>query len=311
MFVKYGSKLTKSQINTISANLFTKGWSFKDVISPHMGKQVYVTVESLLDTSKRFMSGKTIWCGFNIGDPLHWGYSLALCNPISSIEELGNDGYDNYHAPILNENGEPFLRRMWISGQFKFSKENDLKYGEPVGFKEIVTSVKHLQKLDTIVCEYKRSFSNSNGLAVVETRKFGYISGKYNNKPSANFNTGPIDKFTMVKPTIISSFRASAICFNSHLIHYDSSYIKNEGYPKVVVEAPLLILLSLQHFGKFNQDIKVKNFDYKITSPVFIDDEIRICYTEIINEKRDKKWSIWIDHGNETPICLYGTLEAY
>lgn len=312
MFIKYGSKITKSQFNSICNKLYAKTWCFKDVISPHMGKQVFVTVNSLLDTSQRFMSGNHTFNGLDLKDRLHYGYTLALCNPVSNLEELGTDGFDNYHAPIVDENGEPFLRRMWISGKFKFTENNDLKYGDVIGFREVVTSIKHLARLNTITCEYERTFSNSEGVAVIETRKLGYISEKYNDdKKFANSYEGVIDQSTMVKPTIISSFRTSAFCFNSHLIHYDSKYANTEGYPKIVVEGPLLVLLSMQHFWKSNPNIKFDYFDYKITSPVFVDDDIRVCFTKTHDETSNQKWFIWIDHGDGTPICLSGTLKAY
>lgn len=303
MFAKYTGKVAKHQFESVRNRLLGANWKFTDVLSAQVGKQTHVTVDSLLDQKSVFMDRKGGWKGPELGQALNPGFTLAYFNPVSSLGELGSDGFDNYHAPLVN-NKEPFLRRMWLSGRFEFSKE--LKYGEVVHFEETVQSVKHFVRLDTIVCEYKREFANANGVAVTETRRLGYIGHKFTDIKVGKPYDGDIDSSTVVQPNIISSFRTSALCFNAHRIHYDAVYAQSEGYPQVVVEGPLLILLALQHWTQAHQTTKVDYFDYKITSPVFVDDTIRVCYTKISNNE----WNLWIDKGPNTSMCLSGTLKA-
>ncbi len=41
------------------------------------------------------------------------------------------------------------------------------------------------------------------------------------------------------RPTTLQLFRFSGVTWNSHRIHYDSGYAKQEGYPDVLVQAHL------------------------------------------------------------------------
>ena len=64
-------------------------------------------------------------------------------------------------------------------------------------------------------------------------------------------------------------FRFSAVTFNSHRIHYDRSYAATEeGYPALVVHAPLVAMLLLQLLRK-NSDKIVNRFEYRAMAPLF------------------------------------------
>ena len=64
-------------------------------------------------------------------------------------------------------------------------------------------------------------------------------------------------------------FRFSALTFNSHRIHYDRNYAANEeGYPALVVHAPLTALLLLQFFQE-SFDKPVRRTEFKARNPLF------------------------------------------
>ena len=64
-------------------------------------------------------------------------------------------------------------------------------------------------------------------------------------------------------------FRFSAVTFNSHRIHYDRTYAATEeGYPALVVHAPLVAMLFLQLL-KENTDKTVRLFEYRALAPLF------------------------------------------
>ena len=64
-------------------------------------------------------------------------------------------------------------------------------------------------------------------------------------------------------------FRFSATTFNSHKIHYDRTYAAaEEGYPALVVHAPLVAMLLLQLLRK-NTEKHIKRFEYRALAPLF------------------------------------------
>ena len=64
-------------------------------------------------------------------------------------------------------------------------------------------------------------------------------------------------------------FRFSAVTFNSHRIHYDRTYAAaEEGYPALVVHAPLVAMLLLQLLRK-NSEKHIRRFEYRALAPLF------------------------------------------
>ena len=64
-------------------------------------------------------------------------------------------------------------------------------------------------------------------------------------------------------------FRFSAVTFNGHRIHYDRSYAAiEEGYPALVVHAPLVAMLLLQLVRR-NTGKRVNRFEYRAMAPLF------------------------------------------
>ena len=64
-------------------------------------------------------------------------------------------------------------------------------------------------------------------------------------------------------------FRFSAMTFNGHKIHYDRTYAATEeGYPALVVHAPLLAMLLLQLVRR-NTGKRVRRFEYRAMAPLF------------------------------------------
>ena len=64
-------------------------------------------------------------------------------------------------------------------------------------------------------------------------------------------------------------FRFSAVTFNGHKIHYDRTYAATEeGYPALVVHAPLVAMLLLQLVRR-NTGKRVNRFEYRAMAPLF------------------------------------------
>lgn len=96
-------------------------------------------------------------------------------------------------------------------------------------------------------------------------------------------------------PTML--FRYSAICFNTHRIHYDEPYATGEeGYPGLVVNGGLSALLLIDLFQR-STGRTPKSFEYRNTGAVFCGRPIRLC-----GKSDGDAWSLWIQ--NETPNVL-------
>lgn len=317
-FTKSTKIADAADIESCKTRLLNSRWSLKDdIISSYPSKQLYITLESLLNkNSPKYMEGfnhqsscKSVAINdkFKKGEILPPGYSLSYCNPLSSEVELSIDGYDNYHAPALNGE-EYFARRMWVSGSFNFNKKNPLKFGDELSFEETVERVKFLNRSGIISADYKRKFSNQSGLSLTEVRRLCYLKSDFiNKKPTDKTITNDIpDETITVTPSIITSFRMSALTFNAHLIHYNPDYAKKvEKYPDVVIEAPLLIMLAFQFLSNKLPQMSISCFKYKITSPSFVNESLTIGfkqYNDLIK--------LWIYSTNTKLICFEATIQS-
>jgi 3-methylfumaryl-CoA hydratase len=73
-----------------------------------------------------------------------------------------------------------------------------------------------------------------------------------------------------INPTAALLFRFSALTYNAHRIHYDRDYaMKEEGYPGLVVQGPLLATLLVDHFRRHRPHDKVATFEFRAQRPVF------------------------------------------
>ena len=75
-------------------------------------------------------------------------------------------------------------------------------------------------------------------------------------------------------------FRFSAVTFNGHKIHYDRTYAATEeGYPALIVHAPLVAMLLLQLLRK-NTDKTLRRFEYRAMAPLFDGQAIQLSAVE-------------------------------
>ncbi|VEU24236.1 DEKNAAC105460 [Brettanomyces naardenensis] len=193
---------------------------------------------------------------------------------------------------------------MWVGGEFLFDPENPLRFGDNVQFEETVERVKSLNHNETIFVDYNRRYVNEAGLSQVEKRRICYLYGLYSEEERASpTDTIRPDEYKWITLSKVTNFRMSALTFNSHLLHYDESYCKEvEGYPKVVVQAPLLFEIALQFWlNRAGKGKDVKRIKYKVSRPVFVDQQVKVCFKEMDG----RKWKLWLeDSGGETLSML-------
>ena len=78
-------------------------------------------------------------------------------------------------------------------------------------------------------------------------------------------------------PSPLLLFRYSAVTFNGHRIHYDHPYTtKEEGYPDLVVQGPLIATLMVQAFVDANPVLKPVRLSYRGLRPLTVNKPFRV-----------------------------------
>ena len=112
--------------------------------------------------------------------------------------------------------------------------------------------------------------SNENGICMEEQRTLVYLKEKPKDNRSISRKLTPSFKRSLT-PTTMMLFRFSALTYNSHMIHYDLDYARNqEGYENILVHGPLTttLLLDLVRRNK-PEGATIDSFEYSCTAPIF------------------------------------------
>src|SRR4029450_13107689 len=97
-------------------------------------------------------------------------------------------------------------------------------------------------------------------------------------KPSEMTEPGPWRR--TVVPDAVLLFRYSALTFNGHRIHYDRDYVtKEEGYPGLVVHAPLSATLLVDLIHRHAPEARIESFAFRAVSPLFDRDKMSVNAT--------------------------------
>lgn len=202
----------------------------------------------------------------------HW----CLCTPDAPTSRLGPDGHpqrDDSPASFLPP--VPLPRRMWASSKVEFLAP--LRLGQSVSRTSRVASVTEKQggsgKL--VFVDVAHETWTDGALRVKETQSIVYRepapAGTAAVPPlpgGAVFDPSGWDAHRALVPSEPLLFRYSALTFNSHRIHYDAPYARDEeGYRGLVVHGPLtatlLLDLAQRHFG----DNALRRFAFRGVSP--------------------------------------------
>jgi 3-methylfumaryl-CoA hydratase len=211
---------------------------------------------------------------FNAGDALpngwHWCYHLEG----AKRSALGYDGHaakGEFLPPI------DLPRRMWAGSRFEF--------GAPLRFGEKITrrsNIKHVEEKTgksgklAFVTVAHQFFGEENDLRFIEEHDIVYRDVDANRDPDkpvvAPTSPTNAEKSVTVTPDPVLLFRYSALTFNSHRIHYDLAFCREqEGYRNLIVHGPLIATL-LMNFASDNAvGRKMKSFTFKAKSPLFCD----------------------------------------
>ncbi len=226
------------------------------------------------------------------------GFHWCLCTPDAATARLGPDGH-----PLRDDSPDSFLppvplpRRMWASSKVEFLAP--LRSGQAVRRTSRVASVTAKQggSGSLVFVDVEHETYGGDALAVREVQSLVYRDAAPGDAPlsppppgEGSFDTSAWDAHHVVLPTEPLLFRYSALTFNSHRIHYDLPYARDEeAYPALVVHGPLqaslLIDLAARKLGK-----PIAKFAFRGQQPAFAGAPLFVC-----GETSEDGASVWTE----------------
>lgn len=243
-----------------------------DQFSEWIGKEKTSSTLIIADTANLMNATLNRSALFKDGDDLphlwHWLYF----HEVVRRDNLGLEGHEK-----LGEFLPPvdLPRRMWAAGKLQFRRA--LKIGETAQKRSRIHSITHKEgrsgKLCFVIVEHEISQHGESCILEEQTLVYREApkAGQQNPAPAqAPANASFSETIT---PDPIFLFRYSALTFNSHRIHYDADYCRQEeGYPDLVVHGPLNATLLLDLFVRQFPDDPPVAYEYRGVSPVLLPD---------------------------------------
>lgn len=193
---------------------------------------------------------------------------FCLAQPLVSTEELSEDGHPQkgeFLPPI------PLLRRMWAGGQIRFHEP--LREGDTVERTSRILSITYKEGRSGPLCfvsvRHRLSVHGRLVLEEVQDIVFRGVSGDNRGADKEPEVAPPGEEQRLLDISSPLLFRYSALTFNSHRIHYDRNYAREqEGYPGLVFHGPLQATL-LANFAAELKGRELRQFEFRSLTPLF------------------------------------------
>jgi len=240
-----------------------------------VGKQQRVTDElSPANTNMLFATlndPQKLGKGDHLPPLFHWLHF----NPIPSTENLKPDGHEKlgvFLPPV------PYPRRMWAGSKVTFLSPVVLgTLAERISTIESV-SFKSGKSGPLCFVNVKHSISQHGVECLTDTHTIVYREANNSVAVAKSIVDGGVvsEEFNHSVSSIVM-FRYSALTFNSHRIHYDHDYVREqEGYPGLVVHGPLMATLLMRHALATHPEKVPTEFSFRGLAPMFEDEKFRI-----------------------------------
>ncbi|MGE4322452.1 MAG: hypothetical protein AB7E60_05425 [Sphingobium sp.] len=202
----------------------------------------------------------------DVPQAFHW----CLCLPDTPTGNLGVDGHPpkgGFLPPI------PLPRRMWAASD--------------VTFLSLITPAAAIERTSTVASVTEKSGKSgtlffvevdhltlSDGTPAVRERQSIVYRAATTERaplpPVADVDLAGWDWTRSLTPDTAMLFRYSAMTFNTHRIHYDLPYAREEElYPGLVVHGPLMATLLVDHCARRFGPDALARFSYRALSPAF------------------------------------------
>lgn len=200
--------------------------------------------------------------------PLPPGWHWALFAEISPLSGIGRDGHQ-----ALGEFLPPVSlpRRMWASGDLSITRP--LCVGEAARKTSTILSVeeKRGRTGELVFVRVGHEFSGNRGGEMREEHQIVYREAPAPGtaQPEPMLPEHQADSSRTVTASPVQLFRYSAVTFNSHRIHYDVDFCRNEeGYDGLIIHGPLTATLLMDFACKQIPKRQLKSFAFRALSPL-------------------------------------------
>ncbi|MFT5488107.1 MAG: 3-methylfumaryl-CoA hydratase [Paracoccaceae bacterium] len=236
------------------------------------------------------------------GDALRPLWHGLFCTAKLPPSRLGADGLakDEGWLPAAPE----YPNKLFGGARFTF--HHPLCIGDTIRKESEVMSfdLKEGRTGPFIVGLIEHRISNGDGVAVVEQNDIVYRAVTGPAKPpsgggskkaagAAGLPAAPVWSRT-ITPDAVLMFRHSAVTFNSHRIHYDRDYVREKGYPGLLVQGTLIARLMLDMVAVELPEFAIGAFSFRSGRPVYDDGDFTLCAAPAANGAQIDLWAL--DH---------------
>ena len=217
------------------------------------------------------------WGSTQIPYLAHWLFFLPQ-TPEKDLSPDGHPARGGFWPPIT------LPRRMWAGGRIQFLKpiEIGVEYERSSTISNIRFTEGKSGQLGFVTLRHDIQYRGESH--IVEEQNLVYRNPASHmsapNKPSPIEKEKKYDYVRSVTTTPITLFRFSALTYNSHRIHYDESFARDEeGYEERLVHGPLMAIMLMDHFRRYRPQERVREFIFRGKQPVFVNTDFDLCLT--------------------------------
>jgi len=194
---------------------------------------------------------------------IHWCLTPQL-TPATELDADGHGARGGFMPPV------PLPRRMWAGGEVVF--HDSLRLGDEVARTSRIEDVQLKSGATGTLCfvTVRHEVSTPRGLAVSERQDIVFRELEVRPNTAVNIASDAPQWRRQVRCDPIMLFRYSALTFNSHRIHYDVDYCREqESYPGLLVHGPLQASLLLEFAAAIRGRHAPRSFVFRCTSALF------------------------------------------
>jgi 3-methylfumaryl-CoA hydratase len=234
------------------------------------------------------------------GDPLPRGWHFILFTPTAPQTMIGPDG-----TPMRD--GEPdapadLPRRMMGGRRFTFF--SDVPIGADVRrTSEVLSSAEKTGRSGRFMIRTTRTLIYVDGARepALQEDFDTLFRAPASESTGAEASPAPVERAADLRERVAIDetmlFRYSACTFNAHRIHYDQPYAtKAEGYPALVVNAGLIVLL-LRELGMRLMTSPLSSMSTRNGRPIYCGTSVQLCARAV-----DKGYDLWAEDEQQN-VC--------
>lgn len=235
------------------------------------------------------------------GEPLPQGWHLCLFTPRIRQADLREDGHAQ-HDTLMPP--APLPRRMLGGRRCQYFGE--LLIGAQLHRADEIVDIQRKQgaggEMVIITTRHTVSRKDTGAMVLVEEQDSIYRAA-----PSGGTRTATLEARALPEPTFEAFrptdptllFRFSAVCFNTHRIHYDLPYVTSvEGYPGLIVNGGLMSLLLMDLFRRETGQL-LRMTEARNRAAAFGGTPLHLK-----GAQRDEGWQLWIEEAGNNKVIM-------